>query len=134
MDTCLSNFRKLFAPKSPYFEYSFDLLNTGRYFVLFDRLMAHWRHVLPGRILEVNYEEVVKSQEIHSKKNMEFCTLPWNERCLRFEDNPSLVATASAVQVRAPMYRTALNRWRKYGAQLADLQTLLETAGIATER
>ena len=48
MDTCLSNFRQLFAPKSPYFDYSFDLLDTGRYFVLFDRLMAHWEQYFPG--------------------------------------------------------------------------------------
>ncbi|NYE28781.1 tetratricopeptide (TPR) repeat protein [Rhodanobacter sp. K2T2] len=133
MDTCLSNFRQLFAPKSPFFDYSFDLLDVGRYYVLFDRLMAHWQRVLPGRIMEVQYEELVDSQELHSRRLIEFCGLPWDERCLRFEKNPSPIATASAVQVRAPIYRSALNRWKKYGAQLDALQELLENAGVATE-
>lgn len=133
MDTCLSNFRQLFAPNSPFFDYSFDLLDIGRYYILFDRLMAHWQRVLPGRILEIKYEELVDAQEICSKQLIEFCELPWDERCLRFEENPSPVSTASAVQVRAPVYRSALNRWKKYGAQLDALQQLLESAGIVTE-
>lgn len=130
MDTCLSNFRQLFAPKSPFFDYSFDLLDTGRYYILFDRLMTHWQRTLPGRILEVNYEELVESQESQSQRIVEFCGLPWDERCLRFEENPSPVATASAVQVRAPIYRSALDRWKKYGTQLDELQSLLTGAGI----
>lgn len=133
MDTCLSNFRQLFAPKSPYFDYSFDLLDTGRYYVLFDRLMAHWRKVLPGRILEVSYEALVDGQEEHSRRLIEFCGLDWNDACLRFEENPSPVATASAVQVRAPIYRNAVKRWKKYGAQLDPLRALLLDAGIAVD-
>ena len=130
MDTCLSNFRQLFAPKSPYFDYSFDLLDTGRYYVLFDRLMAHWQRVLPGRILEVDYETLVDSQEASSRQLLEFCGLPWNDACTHFEANPTPVATASAVQVRAPIYRSALKRWKKYGPQLNELQDLLSEGGI----
>jgi hypothetical protein len=130
MDTCLSNFRQLFAPKSPFFDYSFDLLDTGRYYVLFDRLMAHWQRVLPGRILEIHYEDIVESQEAKSRQILDFCGLTWDERCLRFEENPSPVATASAIQVRAPIYRSALKRWKKYGDRLDDLQTLLLDSGI----
>ena len=133
MDTCLSNFRQLFAPKSPYFDYSFDLLDTGRYYVLFDRLMAHWQQVLPGRILEVQYEALVEGQEEHSRRLLDFCGLDWNDACLRFEENPSPVATASAVQVRAPIYRNALKRWKKYGSQLDPLRELLVGAGIAVD-
>jgi tetratricopeptide (TPR) repeat protein len=130
MDTCLSNFRQLFAPKSPFFDYSFDLLDTGRYYVFFDQLMAHWQRVLPGRILEVHYEEIVESQETQSRRIMQFCGLTWDDRCLRFEENPSPVATASAVQVRAPIYRSALQRWKKYGTKLDALQNLLVASGI----
>jgi hypothetical protein len=133
MDTCLSNFRQLFAPKSPYFDYSFDLLDTGRYYVLFDRLMEHWQRVLPGRIMEVQYETLIESQETSSKELLAFCGLPWHEACLHFENNPSPVATASAVQVRAPIYRSALGRWKKYGHQLNALQKLLEDAGIVID-
>ena len=131
MDTCLSNFRQLFAQKSPYYGYSFDLLDTGRYYVLFDRLMAHWQRVFPRRILEMNYETVVESQEASSRRLLEYCGLSWNEACLHFERNPSPVNTASAVQVRAPMYRSALRRWKKYESQLDELQRLLSAAGIA---
>jgi len=130
MDTCLSNFRQLFATNSPFFDYSFDLLDTGRYYVLFDRLMAHWQQVFPGRILEVDYEALVESQEISSRHLLEFCGLTWHDACLRFEENPTPVATASAVQVRAPIYRGALKRWKKYGSQLNGLRDLLTEAGI----
>lgn len=133
MDTCLSNFRQLFGEKSPFFNYSFDLLDIGRYFVLFDRLMAHWQRVLPGRILEVNYGDLVESQEASSRRVLEFCGLSWNEACLRFEENPNPVATASTVQVRAPIYRSSLGRWKKYGTLLGPLQELLAAAGIPIE-
>jgi Flp pilus assembly protein TadD len=130
MDTCLSNFRQLFGERSPFFGYSFDLLDTGRYYILFDRLMAHWQRVLPGRILEVNYEDLVESQEASSRRLLEFCGLSWHDECLRFETNPAPVSTASAVQVRAPIYRSSLKRWKKYGAQLDGLRDLLLEAGI----
>jgi hypothetical protein len=130
MDTCLSNFRQLFGSKSPFFDYSFDLLNIGRYYVLFHRLMAHWRHVLPGRILEINYEDLVDSQEMHSRQLLEFCGLTWDDACLSFQKNPQPVATASAVQVRAPIYRSSLRRWKKFGPKLGELQRFLTEAGI----
>lgn len=134
IDTCLSNFRQLFAATAPYYGYSFDLLDTGRYYVLFDRLMAHWQKVLPGRILEVQYEALVDSQEEHSRRIIEFCGLPWNDACLSFENNPAPVNTASAVQVRSPVYRSALKRWKKYEPDLDELIALLESNGITIER
>jgi tetratricopeptide (TPR) repeat protein len=134
VDTCLSNFRQLFSSLSPFYGYSFDLLDTGRYFTLFDRLMAHWRRVLPGRMLEVEYEALVDSQEEHTRRLLEFCGLSWNDRCLQFERNDAPVNTASAVQVRAPMYRTAIRRWKKYEAQLTPLVDLLQDAGITFDR
>lgn len=133
MDTCLSNFRQLFALSSPYFDYSFDLLDTGRYYLLFDRLMAHWEKVLPGRILQVDYETLVEEQETTSRRLLAHCGLSWDDACLRFEDNQAPVATASAVQVRKPIFRSSLQRWKKYEAQLGPLRELLTTAGIAIE-
>lgn len=131
MDSCLSNFRQVFAADSVFLGYSFNLLDTGRYYVLFDRLMAHWRTVFPNRMLEVQYETLVEEQEATSRRIIDFCGLPWEETCLGFEHNPAPVTTASAVQVRAPMYRSALGRWKKYGSGLDDLQRLLRDAGIA---
>ncbi|MEO8778160.1 MAG: sulfotransferase, partial [Rhodanobacter sp.] len=130
LDTCLSNFRQLFARQSPHFGYSFSLLDTGRYYGLFDRLMAHWQRVLPGRILEVQYETLVDAQETSTRQLLEFCQLPWDDQCLKFEDNVAPVNTASVVQVRSPIYRGSLRRWKKYEPQLGELQAVLATAGI----
>jgi hypothetical protein len=130
LDTCLSNFRQLLSSDSAYFGYSFDLLDTGRYYILFDRLMAHWQRTFPGRILEIQYETLVDTQESSSRRLLEFCGLPWDDACMRFEENAGAVATASAVQVRAPIYRDALKRWKRYAPQLGELQALLRAAGI----
>ena len=130
MDTCLGNFRQLFAQTSPYYDYSFDLLDTGRYYLAFDRLMAHWQRVFPGRILEVHYEQLVEAQEAQTRTLLAFCGLPWDPACLRFERNEAPVSTASAVQVRSPMYRSALQRWRRFEAQTLELRQLLEAGGI----
>ena len=131
LDTCLGNFRQLFALSSPYYDYSYDLLDTGRYYVEFDRLMRHWERVLPGRILQIDYESLVDNQEGASKQLLEFCGLPWDAACLRFEDNAAPVATASAVQVRSGMSRDYVQRWRRYGERLDPLRALLADAGIA---
>jgi tetratricopeptide (TPR) repeat protein len=131
VDTCLSNFRQLFSQNSAYYDYSFDILDTGRYYLLFDRLVAFWQRSIPGRILEIAYEDVVSAQEASTRRLLEFCGLSWNEACLRFEENAAPVATASAVQVRAPMYRSAMQRWRHYEPQLSELLSLFDEAGIA---
>ncbi len=130
LDTCISNFRQLFDQSSAVFDYSFDLLDTGRYYVLFDRLMTHWQRIFPGRILELRYEDLVNEQEAESRRLMDYCELPWNEACLRFEDNPAPVATFSALQVRTPLYRSALGRWKNYETQLTELRVLLRHKGI----
>jgi tetratricopeptide (TPR) repeat protein len=130
MDTCLSNFRQLFAEKLPYYHYSFDLLDTGRYYVLFDRLMAHWKHIFPRRILEADYETLIREQEAGTRRLLEFCGLGWDDACMRFETNQAPVGTASALQVREPLHQNALHRWRRYEAQLGQLKDLLSREGI----
>lgn len=131
MDICLSNFRQLFSLTTPHYDYSFDLQDTGRYYVGFERLMAHWQQVFPGHILEVDYESLVNDQEGQSRRIIDFCGLAWNEACLSFHENTSPVATASAVQVREPMNRRSLQRWKRYGAPMDALRTLLEHEGVA---
>jgi tetratricopeptide (TPR) repeat protein len=129
-DTCLSNFRQLFALESPYFDYSFDLADTGRYYVMFDQLMRHWKRVLPGRILELSYEGLVDNQEVETRRLLEFCGLGWNDACLRFEENAAPVATASTVQVREAMNRRSIGRWRRYEQQMSALVAILQANGI----
>jgi tetratricopeptide (TPR) repeat protein len=133
LDTCLSNFRQIFALESPYYDYSFDLLDTGRYFVGFDRLMAHWKRVLPGRILEIGYEDLVERQEEKTRELLAFCGLSFDPACLSFERNVAPVATASVVQVRSAMYRSALDRWKRYDAHLDGLRSLFAQNDIAVE-
>jgi tetratricopeptide (TPR) repeat protein len=133
LDTCVSNFRQGFGQASPFHDYAFDLLDTGRYYVLFDRLMAHWQRVFPGRILEIRYETIVEAQEHSSRRLLEFCGLPWHEACLRFEDNQAPVSSASAVQVRSPIHRSGIKRWKRYEPQLVELKALLRDAGIAID-
>ena len=130
LDTCLGNFRHLFERETSYYDYSFDLLDTGRYYIGFDRLMAHWQQALPGRVLEVHYEDLIDAQEATIRGLLDFCGLPWDDACLQSERNTAAVNTPNAWQVRAPIYRTAIGRWKHYEAQLGPLRELLAAAGV----
>lgn len=130
LDTCLSNYRQLFATSFSYYNYSYDLLDTGRYFAAFDSLAARWRESLTHNYLEVRYEDVVDRTEQEARRLVEFCELEWDPRCLAFQDNTAPVATASSAQVRRPIYRTSIERWRHYERELAPLRALLTDAGV----
>lgn len=132
LDTCLSNFREAFMENSSFHGYSFDLLDIGRFYIQFDRMMAHWNAVLPGRVLNVNYETLVAEQESTTRQLLAHCELPWNDACLNFQHNTSAVATASTAQIREPMHRRAVGRWEKYRPWLGPLEQLLNQAGIDT--
>ena len=133
MDTCLGNFRLLFAPESPYFGYSYDPLDVGRYYLLFDRLMAHWNQQFPGRIIQVDYEGLVADQEGATRRLLGAAGLDWDPACLDFTANPAPVATASAGQVREALHAGAIGRWKRYRTQLAPLRALLEDGGIGID-
>ncbi|MBN1238721.1 MAG: sulfotransferase [Gammaproteobacteria bacterium] len=133
LDTCLSNFRQLFALGFSYYDYAFDLADIARYYVLFDRLMTHWERVLPGAVLSVSYEALVMAQERETRRLLEFCGLPWQDACLDFQANQAPVATASAVQVREPLHARAIGRWHRYEACLGPVRAELEAAGIRVD-
>ena len=130
LDTCLSNFREAFAEDSAFNGYSFDLLDIGRFYIQFDRLMAHWNTVLPGRILQLDYEALVARQEATTRRLLAHCDLEWHDACLDFQNNRSAVATASTAQVREGLHRRAVGRWEKFSPWLGPLQDLLREAGI----
>jgi len=130
LDTCLSNYRQLFATSFSYYNYSYDLLDTGRYYAEFAALTKLWRENLPENYLEIRYEDVVDETEREARRLLEFCELPWDARCLDFQDNKAPVATASSVQVRQPIYRTAVERWRHYERELGPLRSLLAAEGV----
>ncbi|MET0659771.1 MAG: sulfotransferase, partial [Steroidobacteraceae bacterium] len=125
LDTCLSNYRQLFATTFSYYNYAYDLLDTGRYYQQFDALMRHWRETIPDAFLEVHYESVIEDTEREARRLLEFCGLTYRPEVLDFHENAAPVTTASSVQVRQPIYRTSVDRWRKYEAQLQPLIQLL---------
>jgi hypothetical protein len=131
LDTCLSNYRQLFATSFSYYNYAYDLLDTGRYYRMFDALAEHWRKHMPRNYHEVCYETFVADTEAEARKLLDFCDLSWDPACLQFHENTAPVATASSVQVRQPIYRTSVDRWRKYAEQVAPLRELLNAGGVA---
>ncbi|MGB1548696.1 MAG: sulfotransferase family protein, partial [Alphaproteobacteria bacterium] len=122
VDTCLSCYKHLFDSE---LSFAYDLDELGRYYRLYERLMHHWRAVLPGRMLDVPYEELVADQETLSRRILDFCELPWEPACLDFHKTDRRVQTASVAQVRQPIYTTAVRRWRKYEHRIAPLLAAL---------
>ncbi len=129
IDSCLSMFRALFRTGYP-FSYSLD--DLAEYFIAYDTLMKHWKTVFPGIVYDVVYEDFIENQEAVSKELVAHCGLAWESACLDFDKNTAPVATASAAQVRKPVYRDALERWRRFETQLSPLIERLEAAGIST--
>jgi tetratricopeptide (TPR) repeat protein len=123
LDTCLSCYSKLFVQGQ---HFTYDLGELGRYYRHYAGLMAHWRGLLPPeRLLEINYEAVVGDLETEARKLVRFCGLPWDPRCLAFHDTQRPVRTASAIQVRRPIYRTSQGRWGAYRDHLGPLVAAL---------
>jgi hypothetical protein len=121
-DVCWScysqNFREV--------HFACDLRALGAYHRQYERLMAHWRDVLPAPALEVRYEELVEDPERVSRALVAFCRLPWHDGCLRFYETRRVVRTASNLQVRQPVYQKAVGHWKNYEAHLGPLLEALD--------
>jgi tetratricopeptide (TPR) repeat protein len=115
------------------YSFSYDLAELGDLYIGYRRLMAHWHRVLPGRILDVAYEDVVNSLEATTRRLLDFVGLPFEDGCLEFHLNLASTATASAVQVRQPLYDSSLDLWRHHSVELTPLRVRLETAGIRVD-
>lgn len=119
MDTGISCLTKLFTGD---LNYSYDQREFARYYRKYHALMAHWRQVLPpGSFLDVVYEDVVADTEGQARRILEFLGLPWDPACLEFHSLDRPIKTASAMQVRQPIYKASVERWRRYGAQMNPL-------------
>jgi Sulfotransferase family len=119
IDTCLSCFSKLFVGHHPY---TYNLGELGRYYRAYEVLMEHWRSILPkGILIDVNYEDVVGDVESQARRILDHCGLAWEEGCLSFHLSRRPVRTASARQVRQPIYNTSVNRWRPSAILLKPL-------------
>ena len=118
VDTCFSIYGLPFIASHPYTD---RLEHLGSYYLEYLRLMEHWKSVLSVPILEVKYEELVADQEGISRQMVEFCGLPWDERCLNFHEAERVVTTHSYDQVRRPIYKQSVARWKNYESHLTPL-------------
>ncbi|WP_286829592.1 MULTISPECIES: tetratricopeptide repeat-containing sulfotransferase family protein [Kordiimonas] len=130
MDSCFAIYKTLFRLGYPY---SYRLEDLADYFIAYRKLMAHWHAVLPGRILDVSYESLVADLDGQTRRMLDHCGLPFEDACLTFHENKSASATASAAQVRQPLYASSVGRWKDHAEALASLKARLEAAGITTE-
>jgi tetratricopeptide (TPR) repeat protein len=120
LDNCLSIYKNhLFAEVH---KYAYDLRELGHYYLLFQDLMRYWHEVFPGKIYDISYEKLVLDQEAETRKLLAHCDLSWDDACLSFHKTPRIVATASAVQVRKPIYKNSVQLWKRYEKQLQSLR------------
>ncbi len=122
MGTCLANYRQLYAQGK---NQTYDLIELAEYYLEYRRMMDHWQEVLPGRVLQVNYEEVVADLDGQVRRLLDYCELPWEDACLDFHKNTRPVNTASAEQVRQPIYTDAIDFWKNYESQLKPIREIL---------
>ncbi|WP_137932119.1 sulfotransferase [Mesorhizobium comanense] len=127
IDNCLSCF---FSNLSPGHSYSYDLATLGLAYREYDRLMRHWQAVLPGRIFENRYEDMVADQEGQSRRLIDHLGLIWDDACLRFYEKAGSVRTISRWQVRQPIYRSSVKRWKNYEG---GIQPLIDALGDLAE-
>ena len=111
LDSCFGSYKQLFAQGQPF---TYNLVELGEYYLQYQRLMDHWHEVLPGKVLDVQYEEVVADLEGQVRRILEYCGLDWEESCLRFHETDRSVKTASSEQVR----RADILKRRQYLATL----------------
>jgi tetratricopeptide (TPR) repeat protein len=124
VDTCLSAYTKLFKDDMPH---SYDFGELGRYYRKYEELMRHWDEVLPaGVMMTVDYEAVTEDLEGNARALVDHVGLKWDKACLAFHTSTRAVKTASVVQVRKPVYKTSVDRWRRYGEGLAPLLEALD--------
>lgn len=122
MACCFSAYKQLFASGQ---NFSYSQEEIGRYYRDYVRFMDHWDRVLPGRVLRVNYEDMVADTEAEVRRMLDYCGLAFQESCLKFYRNDRAVRTASSEQVRQPIYADAVEQWRHYESHLTPLKDRL---------
>jgi hypothetical protein len=130
MGCAFSGFKQLFAEGQ---EFTYGLEEIGRYYRDYVGLMAHWDQVLPGRVLKVQYEDVVADLETEVRRLLDFCELPFEEACINFHATERAVRTASSEQVRQPIFRSGLDQWENFAPFLDPLREALGPEILAVE-
>jgi tetratricopeptide (TPR) repeat protein len=130
VDVCLSCYFQNFAS---YHNYAYDLTHLGQHYRQYQRTLAHFRDVLRVPMFETQYESLVDDPEARSRALVEYCGLPWDERCLRFYESDRKSKTASYDQIRQPIYKHSSQRWRNYEKYLTPLFDALAITPLSTE-
>lgn len=115
LDTCLGNYKQLFGKGQ---DFTYDMDDLSEYYRQYHLTMKHWHEVLPGKVLDVHYEDTVTDLESQVRRILEHCGLPFEPGCVEFHRTERAVQTASSEQVRQPIYRSALGKWRRYEKHL----------------
>ena len=123
LDCCFSMFKQLFAQGQ---EFTYGLKEAGSYYSSYVKLMHHWEKVLPGKILRVNNEDVISDLDGQVKRILEFLDLPFEEECISFYETNRSVRTASSEQVRKPINKDGMGRWKPYAKYLKPLLNVLD--------
>lgn len=123
IDVCLSGFFRLFHRGQ---FHSYDLVDSGKHYRSYALAMQHWRDVLPaGSFFDIQYEDLINDTETYARKLIDYCGLEWDDACLSFYDTKRTVKTASIMQVRQPIYKTSVEKWRRYEKYLDPLRQAL---------
>jgi hypothetical protein len=122
MACCFSNFKQLFAAGQ---EFTYSIDDIARYYRTYVQLMDHWNSVLPGRILQVQHEDVVEDLEGNVRRLLDFCGLDFEPACLEFYKTERSIRTASSEQVRRPIFKEGLDQWRHFEPWLGPLKVAL---------
>lgn len=122
LDSCLSMYQIHFGAGQAF---SYNLRSMAQYFRIYSELMEHWKRIFPGRILTVRYEDLIEAQRENTAKILTFCGLSWQEQCMEFHRVERLARTASDFQIKQPLYRSAINRWRPYARHLREAADIL---------
>jgi tetratricopeptide (TPR) repeat protein len=128
LDSCFAMYRTLFAAGYPF---SYDLQELGHYYAAYDQLMTHWRSALGNHLHEVIYEELVREPQRSGAAIAEYCGLTWNDAAIDIQKNQAASLTASAAQVRRPIYGSSSGRWRRYRHHLQELIDTLQSHAVA---
>ena len=122
MATCWSLYKRRFD----HYDFSNDLVDIGRYYLMYEALMRFWHEAFPGRIYDLGYETLTEDQERETRKLLEYCELPWEDTCLEFHKTQRPVQTVSGQQVRMKMYTGSSEAWRPFEACLEPLLSTLK--------
>jgi hypothetical protein len=128
LDSCFAMYRTLFAAGYPF---SYHLGELGRYYAAYERLLAHWRSVLDEGLYEIDYEELVREPKRTGAAIADHCGLTWNDAAVDIQNNKSVSLTASAAQIRRPIYGSSSGRWRHYRRYLEPLIDSLRARGVS---